>query len=493
MNLKPSQELIPIILDIQIFEGFKSIHENLVFFAKNDESIQKKFRDEFQLNATTSRSFIKSCLVQKIFSTAPDNVYFGVYNPSEVAITGEASGIINKIAKIVESLPVPDAAQNLERDTIMNSTLNFNDIKEGYDFTISIPGQGDYDFDLYDMIRAALEIMVATVERSKMNVQEKTLLAGGKGVFYFPKSLFKYTRTMLKLVNFLQQAGHINLQDFDEDDSELCGEKFCLLLSKKILDLLKDKSNVLYDFIVLLGLKSDGSLNSAPVIRHNIPHVLFYTRICVKYVDLKDNKYMPEEWLNLFSSTDPTSSIAALQRLMKYLDSFGTEGLENNIYWKRNNQNVMDFMNIQIEDVSISLYQLREGIQKVFNEADKLVRVLFMDQEIPEINLDYSDSLRDTKAGSSFESPQLKKTFSEITNSLEWINKFRKKDNWDIKKVKSWIKDCDQLGEVLLFLTHLIYGQPARGTELSHMQLLNSKTIQRSIFIIDKQVCLVQG
>jgi hypothetical protein len=493
LNVYPTKELIPLFKDIKVFDGFTSAHDNLVYFSKSEESIQKRFRDGLKIGLPASRAYIQNCKVQQLFKHSPDNLYFGVYDPNQAGLTGEAVGISSDISEIIARLPVPREEQNVSKESIMLSVLNILELKENYDFTITLPQDDDGDFLLYEMIKSSLEMMVDSVQKSMMTVQEKTLLAGGKDVFHFPKTLKKYTSTMMKLVNFLQKSGNIHLEQFDQDDTDECAQSFALVFSKKIVDVLVQKSNIIYDFTLLLGVKSDGTLRTAQMIRNNIPHVLFYIRICAKYLEIKEKQYMPEDWLSFFSSVDPTSSISTLQRLMRYLESFGTEGLEESIFWKRNKENIMDFMEIQIQDVSISLNQLREGVQRVSQEADILIEKLLMDQVILDINLDYADSLRDTKPGTSFESPQLKKLVSNILLNNHWINNFRIGDRWNKQIVSNWIKDCDKLGEILLFLTHLVYGQPARGSELSHMQLLNSKIIQRSLFIVDKQVCLVQG
>jgi hypothetical protein len=133
---------------------------------------------------------------------------------------------------------------------------------------------------------------------------EKIRLYGKKRSFRFPSesSIKVYTNTMLKLLFFLMKTEQLQLELFFSDESLDLENYDALNLSigKKIADIVINKGRDIYDFVLLLGIRTDDSLRSPQEIRSNIPHILFYIRICICYVKSKASDYLPQDWLKLF-------------------------------------------------------------------------------------------------------------------------------------------------------------------------------------------------
>jgi hypothetical protein len=265
-------------------------------------------------------------------------------------------------------------------------------------------------------------------------------------------------------------------------------------IAKVILDILVKKEHILYDFVLFLGINSDGSLKSAEDIRSKCPHILFFARVCCLFLLGVEKDSLGEDWLLLFESDDSSTSVSELQLLMGYLKSIGdVSTLVPSILWVRSSTGVMDFKTIVIDEVVITLNDLQKGIQAVLKQITLVVDDLLQGYQMPKFNLQYTDSLRNLNFGKSFESAAIKEDYQRMSTNPMWYSKFMKDGRWDITKCNVWIEKCDRLGLYLLFATHLVYGQPARASELEKMTVRNDLLTQRSIFVIDEKICLVQG
>ena len=63
---------------------------------------------------------------------------------------------------------------------------------------------------------------------------------------------------------------------------------------------------------------------------------------------------------------------------------------------------------------------------------------------------------------------------------------------WKISKVEQWIQSCDAFMKYLLTLIHISSGMPARAPELSFTAINNTIASDRSIYVYDKDIMLVQ-
>jgi hypothetical protein len=299
------------------------------------------------------------------------------------------------------------------------------------------------------------------------------------------------------MTNFLIQADDkFNLDDL-ESLSSSPQENISVAIRKLtlfVIDQLVNKKENLYDFVLFLGVNPNGSIQNAENIRSRIPHVLFFTRICCMYMKLMQDDNLPSHWLEFFESESPEGIISSLQMLMGYLQSVGdVSTLVSSIFWKRNKDGILDYREIVIDQTTVSLDQLKQGIQNAIQDANSLTQQLFDSYQVPEISLNYTDNVTNTEFGSSFESNDILSQYDEIVHDINWINRFTDNNTWNHTFCNIWIQKSDKLGACLLFLVHLTYGQPARATELARMQQTNSGQIQRSIFVLDQKVCLVQG
>jgi len=103
------------------------------------------------------------------------------------------------------------------------------------------------------------------------------------------------------------------------------------------------------------------------------------------------------------------------------------------------------------------------------------------------------DDVTFTRRGACFiDNPE-----NKLGGGLEWMlqqimrtsggRKLRSRDgtSWNVKHVKKYIRDVDRFRELLLFATHLLMGQPARGTEITTVRYRNGVLQDRNLFVID--------
>ncbi|KAI8318465.1 hypothetical protein GQ54DRAFT_237580, partial [Martensiomyces pterosporus] len=56
---------------------------------------------------------------------------------------------------------------------------------------------------------------------------------------------------------------------------------------------------------------------------------------------------------------------------------------------------------------------------------------------------------------------------------------------------KRWLRNVDRLMDLLLFATHISYGQPARMSELATAKMRNTPLDMRSVYILRGTVGLI--
>jgi hypothetical protein len=86
----------------------------------------------------------------------------------------------------------------------------------------------------------------------------------------------------------------------------------------------------------------------------------------------------------------------------------------------------------------------------------------------------------------------LEETITKMMASTEGC-KLRNSENsaWQPRAVRRYIRQVEKFLELLLFLTHVTGGQPARGTEITSARYRNGYMQDRNIFIIDGQVVFI--
>jgi hypothetical protein len=171
----------------------------------------------------------------------------------------------------------------------------------------------------------------------------------------------------------------------------------------------------------------------------------------------------------------------------------GEASVARTIYWKTNEDNVMDYQRLQIRDETVTLTQLKLGIQKAIDLAQQYVKELFAPFHVPEVSLNFGDDINSRVCGKWFISADIQKTYKQLINEKIWSSRFFTDGKWKLDICRKWIDDCDKVGSLILFITQIVYGQPARATELEQMLLRNERNTRRSVFIIDEKVCFMQA
>jgi len=480
----PWHDPIQYIPELDYLDGYGTGDPNNVCYSTKKDTVTKK-----------SKNTVK-CNVQLIFQTRPHHRYVAVYKPIQDKSQYQEA-ISSSIERLEELLSYRTSAageQSLRG-------LFMDELMEKYDFIINLPQEEDDDFQIFAVVKKALKVMNSVVENKLQNVDlfKRKILGGGEHYFrcLSAKTVSSYANTMLKLIFFLYQSGRIDLEklkDEIEDFEKVSQEEIIKVgqrIANVILDILSKKEEHFYDFARLLGVKSDGTFSPASVIRKQIPHILYYVRICGVY--LKESSQIPEDWINYYDSSIPDSPIRIIQELMSYLDKMGETTIASTIYWKTNEANVIDFQAIQISDVSISLDVLRNGVSRAIDNCETMLKKLFAPITPPDIDLGYCDTLNSSVPGKWFISPQMEDSYQSLVNNKIWARKFFVNETWNIEFCRKWIKLCDDLGLLILFITQVVYGQPARASELEKMRLRNEVNTRRSVFIIDKKVCFMQS
>jgi hypothetical protein len=481
----PWNDPIPYIPELEVFEGYGTGDPDNICYSTVRKTVQKK-----------KPAVIVDCLVQKIFSVAPNHGHVAVFkaiqedNNYSRALKAEE----DNLRSLFETQPTSIGEQRLRG-------LFLDQLVEKYDFFISIPQYDDDEFQIFSVIRNSFKVIdsVAEIQISNLNVAQRKTLGGGQKLFYClpPKSVDRYSQTMIKLILFLSQANRLNLDLLKDqvDDylrvTPLELTNIARIIAEVIYEIIQKKEDYLYDFARLLGVKSDGTYLAASIIRSQIPHITYFCRICGLYV--LSEGLAATDWINDFDTSSTDSPIRSIQELMAFLDKIGDTTVGSSIYWKSNSLNKVDYQSLQIADVTITLNDLKTGIRKAIDLSRDLMGQLFMALPVPSVDLCYMDDLNSTVPGKWFASTLLINQYKSFVNQKVWSMGFYANGEWKVDMCRNWINKCDNLGALILFISQIVYGQPARATELEKMQLRNECKTRRSVFIIDEKVCFMQG
>jgi hypothetical protein len=63
--------------------------------------------------------------------------------------------------------------------------------------------------------------------------------------------------------------------------------------------------------------------------------------------------------------------------------------------------------------------------------------------------------------------------------------------DWNMKNCLSWLKKSKELLEILMVLSHLLGGQPARSTEMATMRWINGSQQQRGVYWVNNTMMLL--
>jgi hypothetical protein len=86
----------------------------------------------------------------------------------------------------------------------------------------------------------------------------------------------------------------------------------------------------------------------------------------------------------------------------------------------------------------------------------------------------------------------LKQFINQIGNDTNPLETVDIKNGWNIAKVKQWLVYADAFIMKLFTLVHVCGGMPARATEHEQMLLCNTYTSERSVYVCNKSVVLLQ-
>ena len=84
-----------------------------------------------------------------------------------------------------------------------------------------------------------------------------------------------------------------------------------------------------------------------------------------------------------------------------------------------------------------------------------------------------------------------------IMNSKQLANKFINTINgstieWSNNTIEKWMKSCDDFMKYLMALIHLCSGMPARAPEIAFTSINNTIPSDRSMYMYNRDVMLVQ-
>ena len=140
-------------------------------------------------------------------------------------------------------------------------------------------------------------------------------------------------------------------------------------------------------------------------------------------------------------------------------------------------------------------------VQEAVDEAERLLweEVMWMRREDKFIiALDkIVDDVTFTRRGISFVS----KSSNGFSGGLDWMiermlvssegQKMRKNGGWNVRFVRRYLQKIERFLEMLLFITHMTAGQPARGSEITTARYKNGFLQDRNIYVIDGRVVFI--
>ena len=195
----------------------------------------------------------------------------------------------------------------------------------------------------------------------------------------------------------------------------------------------------------------------------------------------------------------------SVQNIARGINDQGNKNIR--IIWPDNN----NFKTLCIDNKVVEISDLKKLYWKGYNKVKAMIQFggLKVDNvinilELVNVDILYDD-LPNTKVGYAFYNNTSNNIYNRSTllkyivsteETREYFTTVDKKDStktvWIEESMRQWLNQAQHILELLLLLIHVSSGQPARGSELATVQLCNSETCLRSVFIVNKRVMLIQ-
>jgi hypothetical protein len=171
----PGHDLIPYIKGLPIYNGYKSTHPDVIFYAQELKQLQKALRIA---QIEKINDYISSCKVQQLFKQASMQQYIGVVTLQASSLSAQAF-----FSEAEKALPrLIQTSSTKSKDGEKFKRLHMKQRLEQYDFEIKVPREGEAQYDLYELFRTAILEMVKKVQTNmdKFNVRDLQYINGGK-------------------------------------------------------------------------------------------------------------------------------------------------------------------------------------------------------------------------------------------------------------------------------------------------------------------------
>ena len=299
---------------------------------------------------------------------------------------------------------------------------------------------------------------------------------------------------------------------YDEEDDRLIDaiHTLCVSLICRERDEFIDEEDFvfpLYRFLVLACIDESDKFMHVKRIPPVIAQLQWccratvYREIMIRIKSHRNSKVIEElcRYVQINHNT-PFNSIRQATHLASSIAGTGT-GLGQTVWLGKGHEK------IAINGKAVSLLELRAFLKSRIKMAkDMLEEELLCGIKIDEFGCrsgNIIDKLNDLTEGYSFIHNKLNGFEKHKTTLLEKIEEdpriakqfIRRRDKlsieWNLKGCERWLKKTRRFLQILCVIMHLSYGQPARGTELEIIRILNGPDGDRGLYWIDPLVMVL--
>ena len=299
---------------------------------------------------------------------------------------------------------------------------------------------------------------------------------------------------------------------YDEEDDRLIDaiHTLCVSLICRERDEFVDEEDFVFPLYRFLTLACIGENDKFMHVKW-IPPIIAWLQWCCRAVVYREimiqvkshrNSKVGEElrrYVQINHNT-PFNSIRQATHLASSIAGMGT-GLGQTVWLGKGHQK------IAINGKAVSLSELQAFLKlRIEMAKDMLEKELLCGIKIDEF--DYKsgniiDKLNDISEGYSFIHNKLNRFEKHKTMLLEKIEQdpqiakrfIHSRDKlsieWNVKGCERWLKKARRFLQILCVIVHLSYGQPARGTELEIIRILNGPDGERGLYWIDPLVMVL--
>jgi hypothetical protein len=279
------------------------------------------------------------------------------------------------------------------------------------------------------------------------------------------------------------------------------------LLKKLPLDV-SEEEVVIYQFMILSSINEGGSKIHKETISSNFAMLKFLIR-CTAVVELT-KKYScssmnHEEILLVTQERDSVNSpFAIVSYEMGGLHyAIQAKKFKPDFVWKRSHDNTIDHKRMLIGDCDLGLDDIKTFVKSLLESVD--IQISFIRAEF-DLKLwrfhqliKILDDLHNEDPGYSFSTSREKDTCHRISQTIANKPKYFLRSSVERglilqqSTVRPILSKIEEINMLLLILAHVTGGQPGRTTELLASRLKNHKSGCRSVYLVDGQICLMQG